>query len=319
MDAEKSRTLQPPAAVVFVSGGLASWATAMLARKAYKGRIVYLFNDTLTEDADLYRFLIEGLCIVLKVKKPAGLLGRCRALPGVDSDQSIEVRRRELAEIRAEAMARLPGFIWQCDGRTPWEAWEANSFIGNSRVAHCSIDLKAVMGDRWIKQNAGPNTVQEFGMYWDEGGRIERLRKLKGQPIGQLLYESGLTHSDIAEMAAAAGLKVGRSYGAGFAHDNCSGLCCRAGKKHWAMKYAQNPAEARYFAGKEAELLATVPGGLPMIKEERQGKPYGVPLNAFLDRLDAERPAIDSLDDLGSGCGCTLAAIEQMAESVAPQ
>jgi len=228
-------------AVVMVSGGLASWATAKLASKKYE-QVAYLFNDVLVEDADLYRFLLEGMANVLGVPAPTDLMRRALALPDVDSDANVEIRRAELAKIRAEAMQRLPGFTWLADGRTPFEAWHDHRFIGNSRLAHCSIELKAAVGDAWVDANCDAETVQEFGMYWDEGGRIEKLRRLKRRRIGDLLFQSGLTHSDIAAWAKCEGIPISRSYLYGYSHDNCSGLCCRS--KPWRAWWIHETSES---------------------------------------------------------------------------
>lgn len=297
------------AAVVFVSGGLASWATAMLCRDKY-ATVHYLFNDVLIEDADTYRFLLEGMAAVLRQPRPVDLMARASALPNVDSDEHVEARKQELAEIRAEAMRRLPGLIWQADGRTPWEAWRDARFIGNSRTAHCSKELKAAIGDKWVAQHA-PGAVQEYGMYWDELDRIEKLEKVKPSPIGRSLHDSALLHSDLAAWVAREGIQPPRQYAQGYSHANCSGLCCRAGKKHWAHKYMLAPLEARYFASKEAELLADLPAALPMLTDRVQGKKKPVPPHDFFNRLDQIPMLISTLDDLDSGCGCVFDAMTE--------
>lgn len=304
-------------AVVFVSGGLASWATAKLASQKYD-HITYLFNDVLIEDADTYRFLLEGMANVLGVPTPHDLLARCLALPDVSSDHNVRVRMWQLGEIRAEAMRRLPGLIWQADGRTPHMVWAAERFIGNSRTAHCSIVLKARVGDAWVARNA-PDAVCEYGMYWDELARIEKLDAVKPRPVGRSLYESGLTHGDITEWLWTLGIKPPRQYGQGFTHANCSGLCCRAGKRHWAHKFHQNPAEARYAAQKEGELLAALPAALPMLTDRKgDGKKKPLPLSVFFAELEAMPMLISTLDDLGSGCGCVFDAMVLPTPEVQP-
>lgn len=295
------------AAVVSVSGGLASWATAMLARDKYD-TVHYLFNDVIIEDADLYRFLLEGMAAVLRQPKPLDLIARALYLPDVDSDEHVAIRKRELSEIRAEAMRRLPGFTWQADGRTPWEAWRDERFIGNSRTAHCSKLLKAKMGDTWAAAHA-PGAVQEYGMYWDELDRILKLERVLPSPVGRTLYESGLLHSDIALWAAREGIQTPRAYGQGYTHNNCSGLCCRAGKRHWAHKYLLAPLEARYFAEKEAELLRDLPHALPMLTDRVKGEKLPVPLHEFFNRLDQLPTLLSTLDDMDSGCGCVFDAM----------
>ena len=46
--------------IIFFSGGLGSWATAKRVIDRYGSEnVLCLFTDTLIEDADLYRFLLE--------------------------------------------------------------------------------------------------------------------------------------------------------------------------------------------------------------------------------------------------------------------
>ncbi len=51
--------------LIFYSGGLASWATAMrVAEKHGTKNLKMLFTDTKMEDEDLYRFLDESAVVV---------------------------------------------------------------------------------------------------------------------------------------------------------------------------------------------------------------------------------------------------------------
>lgn len=280
--------------------------TGLLARAQYD-KITLLFNDVLAEDADTYRFLIEGAAIILDQPVPDAL-GDVLLLPPLTSAENVERRRVMLAQIRERVMAALPGFVWLADGRTPWEAWRDARFIGNSRTAHCSAWLKARVGDAWVAQHA-PHAALEYGMYFDEAHRILKLEAVKAQDIGRALHDSGLLHSDIAQVAARHGLSLPQQYADNFTHANCSGLCCRAGKEHWAQKFAQNREEALFMADVEAGLLADLPAARPMLKDRRGGDNKGIPLQAFFAELEADPLYARDLDQLDSGCGCMFDAL----------
>lgn len=40
------------------------------------------------------------------------------------------------------------------DGRTPWDVYIDKRWIGNSRTAHCSTELKTKQVKRWLDENA---------------------------------------------------------------------------------------------------------------------------------------------------------------------
>src|SRR6266853_2955096 len=50
------------------------------------------------------------------------------------------------------------------DGRTPWEVYRDERFLGNSRADPCSKLLKRQPAERWLRENCDPhNTVVYLG------------------------------------------------------------------------------------------------------------------------------------------------------------
>src|SRR6266508_2714383 len=58
------------------------------------------------------------------------------------------------------------------DGRTPFEVFADTRFIGNSRLAPCSIQLKVRPCRRWLSQHTDPeDTIVYIGLDWSEPQR----------------------------------------------------------------------------------------------------------------------------------------------------
>src|SRR5437868_3892453 len=63
------------------------------------------------------------------------------------------------------------------DGRTPWDVYRDERFLGNSRVDPCSKLLKRRPAERWLRENCDPReTVVYLGIDWTEAHRFERTR-----------------------------------------------------------------------------------------------------------------------------------------------
>jgi PP-loop superfamily ATP-utilizing enzyme len=101
------------------------------------------------------------------------------------------------------------------------------SFIGNSRVDPCSLNLKRLLLKRWIVEHCDPaTTVVAIGIDWTEIDRCERIT------AGQLpftavypLIDAGLDKDQCFQVAAERGIKPPRLYDLGFPHNNCGGFC----------------------------------------------------------------------------------------------
>lgn len=70
------------------------------------------------------------------------------------------------------------------DGRTPWDVYIDKRWIGNTRTAHCSTELKTKPVMKWLEENAAPDDPLVLGMDMSELDRIERAQKLGTTPRG---------------------------------------------------------------------------------------------------------------------------------------
>lgn len=248
--------------VVRVSGGLSSaiaWERA-LDRFGPDGT-VGLFADTLIEDCDLYRFL-------------------------VDLERHFEHKLTRIA-----------------DGRTPFETFQAERFLGNSRVDPCSRILKRELMDRWACENA-PDSIQAFGLNWDEDDRIARIAKRSKQLTWFPLTEQ--PHLGTDEMAARVrswGIEIPRLYTLGFAHNNCGGGCVKAGQAQWRLLLRTMPERYARWEREEETLRAEL-GDVSILKH-RSGPQKGQPLTlrAFRERLERQ-PLLFDQEDRGAACDC---------------
>jgi hypothetical protein len=189
---------KPKTIVGNLSGGICSWAACKLAvADCGPENLTLLFADTIVEDDDLYRFLVESAANVLNVQCPAKFLP---GLPLIPPLNDMPARKEHLARLRREAMEAVPGLVWLADGRTPWEVYRDERFIGNDLVDPCSKILKRQLLDRWMNENFGdarPTTPRVVGL-----GEWERHR-FEGQYVtkkGRKEWKPGL-----AERMAAKG------------------------------------------------------------------------------------------------------------------
>jgi len=246
------------------SGGVGSWAAAKrVAERFGTADMVLLFTDTLIEDADLYRFLGEAA-----------------------------------RDVGAELLILA-------DGRTPWEVFRTHGkkgFLGNSRVAHCSIKLKQNVSNAWAEANCDPaDTVLYYGIDWTEEHRLEGVRKNRPgwrceAPLCDAPYRM---KEDILEDLAACGIEVPRLYKLGFAHNNCGGGCVKAGQGHFAHLLRTLPDVFAEWERNENMLRAQI-GNVAILRDRRGGTTKPLPLSVLRSRVSCGD--VDEYD-IG-GCGC---------------
>ena len=177
--------------VVSFSGGKGSWAAGKdVASWVPHDQLTLLFSDTIIEDQDTYRLVIEGAANIYALSRPSGLIDRALSLPELSlTDPHCLERKLLLMEMRADAMAAIPGLVWIADGRHPWEVYEDRRFIGNSHFDPCSLVLKRELINAWRNANCRPDsTVSYVGIDWTERHRLDRMLPLVHQfgdaPLG---------------------------------------------------------------------------------------------------------------------------------------
>ena len=285
--------------IVFFSGGITSWKVAKdLVNNFGKENVILLFADTLIEDEDLYRFMIDAQEKLFEVdlslvRKTLGKIKR------IEKD-GVSVRKKVLKRASKINMKINKNFIWLIDGRTPFEIYEDHKYMGNSRIAMCSRVLKQEICRRYIKRRfKNHNEVTLYmGIDWTEVHRVESPKKnwLPYKVEFPLTREPYYSKDDLTLELKKDGIKIPRLYEFGFAHNNCGGFCCRAGQGHFKTLQEKLPDRFDYYAKKERVLSKKLNGATILTKViNGEKKPYS------LDDLKKDN-TIDR-SDLG-GCGC---------------
>lgn len=234
-----------------------------------------------------------------------------------DTKMEDEDLYRFLDEAAADVGAQL---VKIADGRTPWEIFEAERFLGNSRIDPCSKILKRQLSDKWLSENCKPEeTIVYVGIDWTESHRFEGTASRKGLKARKATqgwrYEAPLceppfvTKEVMFAALATAGIARPRLYDMGFAHNNCGGFCVKAGQSHFAMLLAKMPE--RYAWHEEWEQYIRTYLGKPVsilsISENRERK--NLTLREFREKIQAGWKC--EKFDFG-GCGCYIDDPEDM-------
>jgi hypothetical protein len=247
--------------LVMFSGGVGSWAAARRVVEEFGSDDLHLiFADTLIEDEDLYRFLDE-------------------------------------------AAANLGGtFHRVADGRTPWEVFEDARFIGNSRVDPCSKILKRQLLRKWMTERFEPaQSVIYLGIDWTEAHRLDNAKRYWGDwavraPLCEAPY---LDKYEILEALENEGIEVPRLYKMGFPHNNCGGMCVKAGEAQFLLLLRTMPGRFKFHEEKEQAVRELLGKDVAILRDRKTREP--LTLRDFRLRVEGG----DEIDphDWG-GCGC---------------
>jgi hypothetical protein len=312
------------------SGGEGSFRAAKIDRaRNPDARQGLLFTDTLYEDADTYRFLIEAAANVLE--RRINWTVRAEDFPDyrVGDDVPIESYkgnpewREFLADLRLRTMAALPELVWIVEGRDPWEIFRDEKFIVNSQIDPCSKKLKREHLDRWRKTNC----VASADTFAVGIGSHESHRFDNGQGAGlraRMAKQGWLYHAPLIDAedeinagtgehlrlvlapVADIGVQGQRLYRYGYKHANCGGMCGKAGHAHWQARYREQPERFAYDAMMERKVRAFIGDDrATMLNDRRGGGPKRpMTLDAFAQRLDASPQIIFPWRFGEGGCGC---------------
>lgn len=316
---------------VMFSAGEGSFRAALVDRRRHPtAEFRLVFTDTLYEDADAYRFLVEAAHYVTGRPYDRGDWPLADQYPDyrVSVDVPIEEYRGNpewrafLADIRARAMAALPELTWLVEGRDPWEIYRDRRFLGNSGVDPCSEVAKRIAFADWrsahcrrVGELFGPPDVFLVGIGEHEKKRFYGDKTSRGilraNADDGWLYEAPLIDTpQVGEETLfyapvdTFGIEPARLYGLGYIHNNCGGFCCKAGQAHWANRFRVQPERFAYDAMMERKLVAYVGGGHAMMTDRRGGGKTPMTLDDFERRLLLNPKQEFQYRPGESGCGC---------------
>ncbi len=311
------------------SAGQGSYRAAMIDRlRNPSAEFGLVFTDTLYEDADAYRFLIEAAAQVLG--RNLNWTVKVEEFPDyrVSADVPIEEYhgnsewRAFLADLRDRACEALPELVWLVEGRDPWEIFRDGRFLGNSLVDPCSRVGKREIADAWRMGNCY-RTGEMFGHadHFAVGiGEHEahRFDDNKGGGLGPRMFADGwLYHAPLMTEVGPGeeslffaplghiGPAEPRLYGMGYTHNNCGGFCIKAGQAHWANRFRVSPERFAYDAMMERKMGAFLGKPVSMLTDRRGGTgKRPLTLDAFAKRLRADPARQYEYQPGESGCGC---------------
>ncbi|QJT70444.1 hypothetical protein [Microcystis phage MaeS] len=293
--------------IVFYSGGLGSWATAKRVVNRYgKDNVILMFTDTLIEDKDLYRFLIESVAEIFG-QEVKDLIIKTNGIPPV-SHETMEARREYLIRLAEETNKKFPQLAWIADGRDPWQVFKDKRWIGNSRRAQCSHILKQDMSAKFLKVHF-PNpedVVLYLGIDWTEEHRkAAPTRNWSPYKVEFPMCEEPLVYKlELESELAAIGIKLPELYKLGFSHNNCGGFCVRAGQGHFANLLKQKPELFKYHEEKEEEMRQFLEKDYSILTKQKNKIKYQLTLKQLREELQGGSCDID-MTDIG-GCGCMV-------------
>jgi len=257
--------------VVMFSGGIGSWATAKRVSKQHgTDNMVLLFSDVKGENPD----------------------------PNVGEDPDTY---RFIEEAAKNIGAEL---VIVKDGRDIWQVFADKRFLGNSRLASCSHELKQKPARKWLDENCDPeSTIVYVGIDWTETHRVPSIVR-NYQPYTALAPLTEPPYLDKSEMIAWAeseGLKSPRLYELGFSHNNCGGGCVRAGQAQFKKLFTVMPDRFAVWEQNEQKMRDLL-GDVSILTEVVKGEKQRLTLTTLRERVENQQPLFDELDF--GGCGC---------------
>lgn len=202
------------------------------------------------------------------------------------------------------------------DGRTIWQLFRDERFLGNSRTAPCTSKLKKAVMDKWVKQNCDPAaTVCYVGLDWTEEHRFIGTASGLRPGLRRVMADKGWTYEapmcepppvakwQMKAWAISRGLRLSESYDMGLGHDNCGGGCVKAGVGHWVTLWHVRPAWYLACEREEHDLRAYLDKDVTILTETVRGVDRGLTLRDLRRRIECG----EQFDMFAvGGCGCSV-------------
>ena len=250
--------------IVLFSGGASSYVAAKRVLAAQpKGDVILLFNDTLSEDWDLYRFLLDA-----ERKLDHAVTRNCegRDIWRVFKDE------RMLGFSRVDPCSRI------------LKRRQGDKFISQFTPDECVI----YAGYQWTEGHRAEKFRAALAPYQCAFPLMER-------PL--------LDSCDIQAEVKADGIEIPRLYSMGFAHNNCGGFCIKAGISHFVHLYRVWPERYREFEAKEQEVRDHIGRqDVAVLRDRRGGESKPMTLRDLRERIEAGDESLPKYDFGGCGC-----------------
>ena len=194
------------------------------------------------------------------------------------------------------------------DGRSIWEIFKDDRFLGNSRLANCSKYGKQDRTSRWrggdaFRSSRYPRTPSY------RRGRSSR-RAISGKEslvqerwLGEWCFRL-VWQQQMIQACTDDGITPPRLYSKGYPHNNCGGFCVRAGHAQFRLLLTENPERYRFHERKEQELREYLGKDVGILRDRTGGTSVPLTLRSFRERVEVggQGELFDPFDF--GGCGC---------------
>lgn len=206
----------------------------------------------------------------------------------------------------AEAAEWVGGELVTLDnqGRTIWDVFHRERYLGNSRIDPCSKNLKRIPMRRWLEANCDPEETQVYlGYDWQEGDRLRRSHAFWEPWMVDcpLMWAPMLDKEQTQRVLYAEGIDPPLLTRQGFPHANCGGGCVKAGVGHFKHLLRVRPGTYAQWEAEEEKLRAEL-GDVSILRDRRNYQVKPLTLRSLRLRVEAE-PAVFPNAEWG-GCGC---------------
>lgn len=193
-------------------------------------------------------------------------------------------------------------FVRVADGRTIWDVFRDRRFLGNSRLANCSAELKQKPARAWLEANTSPDsTTVVIGIDWTEMHRIGPIRKAYAPYVVAfpLCDPPYITKNQMLAESRSLDVEPPRLYALGFSHNNCGGGCVKAGQAAFRLLLDVMPERYARWEQGEADIAAHLGSDVTILRDRTDGTTRSLPLTVLRER---SANGFDQLDF--GGCGC---------------
>jgi len=261
--------------VVMFSGGIGSWYAAKRVCDRYgPENVVLLFSDVRGDNPEN---------------------------PHIGEDEDTYRFVRESSEkLGAELVTVI-------DGRNIWEVFRDKKFLGNSRIAPCSHELKQKPAKKWIHENCDVNnTIIYVGIDWSESHRMKAVTAgyAPWKVEAPLMGAPFLKKEEMIRLAELEGITPPRLYALGFPHNNCGGGCVRSGHKQFKLLLEQMPDRYAEWEKQEEKMQDFLGSNVTILRSRVGGTTTPLSLKDFR-QLNTEKPEEIDMTDEGVDCNCT--------------
>ena len=197
----------------------------------------------------------------------------------------------DLYRFSAQASAQLGVPVTRVsDGRTPWELFHHIRFVGNSRIAPCTAQLKIAVCRRWLEEHTSPDeAIVYVGIDGSEPGRASGIQRgwRPWRVELPMLQQPLLTKDDMLTWCAGLGVRPPRLYFPpwNLNHNNCRGFCVRAGIRQWTHMLAVD-RESFLEHEREEERARTELGDVAILRDRSGGTSCPLPLRELRARIE---------------------------------